>query len=238
MKRNILVIFFTFFISLNSYAFKFSPMSTSVGIKPKENSTLFYLENDSDQPIAVTASLLKRAMNKDGVEINDKVGDELTLYPSQLIIPAGEKRSVKVTWVGKTIPKSELAYRLVAEQLPIDIEKSKNKTASIKVLLRYVAALYILPEDFSSDINFKKMEADDKTVSFTINNAGKKHQVLSNLKLNISGKKGIELNSDDLKTMSGENILAESERVFQFPKIGKFKEIQSSDKVKISFEKD
>ncbi len=238
MKRNILFIIFTFLISLNTYAFKFSPMSTSIGVKEKANSTLFYLENDSDQPIAVTTTLLKRAMNKEGVETNEKIGDELTLYPSQLIIPANEKRSVKVTWVGKTIPKSELAYRLVAEQLPIDIEKNKKQNASIKVLLRYVAALYIMPEDFSSDVSLKKLDVDDKNVSFTVANAGKKHQVLSNLEMKITGKKTIELNSEELKTMSGENVLAESERVFRFPKNGKFKEIQPTDKVKISFEKD
>lgn len=238
MKRNILFITFSFFISLNSYAFKFSPMSTSIGIKEKANSTLFYLENDSDQPIAVTTTLLKRAMNNEGVESNDKIADELMVYPSQLIIPANEKRSVKVTWTGKTVPTSELAYRLVAEQLPIDIEKNKKQNASIKVLLRYVAALYVLPEDFSSDVSFKKLDVDDKNISFTVANAGKKHQVLSNLEMKITGKKTIELVNDDLKTMSGENILAESERVFRFPKNGKFKDIQPTDKVKISFEKD
>lgn len=238
MKRNILFITFSFFISLNSYAFKFSPMSTSIGIKEKANSTLFYLENDSDQPIAVTTTLLKRAMNNEGVESNDKIADELMVYPSQLIIPANEKRSVKVTWTGKTVPTSELAYRLVAEQLPIDIEKNKKQSASIKVLLRYVAALYVLPEDFSSDVSFKKLDVDDKNISFTVANTGKKHQVLSNLEMKITGKKTIELVNDDLKTMSGENILAESERVFRFPKNGKFKDIQPTDKVKISFEKD
>ena len=240
MKRKFLFIIFILFISLNSYAFKFSPMSTSIGVKLKENSTLFYLENDSDQPIAVNATLLKRSMNKEGIETNEKVDDELTLYPSQLIIPAGEKRSIKVTWVGKTIPQTELAYRLVTEQLPIDIEKNKKKNASIKVLLRYVAALYVLPEEFSPNITLKKLDVDEKNITFTIANSGKKHQVLSNLELKISGsgKKIIELKSDELKTMSGENILAESERVFRFPKNGKFIEIQPLDKVKISFEKD
>ncbi|MBC7713943.1 MAG: molecular chaperone [Rhizobacter sp.] len=213
-------------------------MSTSIRLKDKTNSTLFYLENDSDQPIAVTTTLLKREMTKDGIETNKKITDELTIYPSQLIIPAAEKRSVKVTWVGKTIPKVETAYRLVAEQLPIDIDKDKKQKASIKVLLKYVAALYIDPENFSSDVSFKKMDVDEKNVSFTFSNDGKKHQVLSNLEMKITGKKTIELKSDDLKGASGENVLAESERVFHFPKVGKFKDIQPSDKVKISFEKD
>jgi fimbrial chaperone protein len=238
MKRNILFTIFCFLISLNTYAFKFSPMSTSIGIAPSKNSTLFYLENDSDQPIAVTASLLKREMNVEGVETNKKIDGELMVYPSQLIIPPNEKRSVKVTWTGKTAPTAEIAYRLVAEQLPIELDKNKKQKASIKVLLRYVAALYVEAEDFSSDVTLKKMDVDDKNVSFLINNAGKKHQILANMTMKVSGKKDIELTSEDLKGMTGENVLGVSERVFRFPKTGKFKEIQSTDKVKINFDKD
>lgn len=238
MKRNILFVFFSFFISLNSYAFKFSPMSTSIGTAPSKNSTLFYLENDSDQPIAVTASLLKREMNVEGVEANKKIDGELIVYPSQLIIPPNEKRSVKVTWMGKTPPTAELAYRLVAEQLPIELDKNKKQKASIKVLLRYVAALYVEAEDYSSEVTLKKLDVDEKNISFLISNSGKKHQVLANLTMKIVGKKDIELTSEELKGMTGENVLGSSERVFRFPKSGKFKDIQATDKVKISFDKD
>lgn len=238
MKPNFIFVLFSFFISINAYAFKFSPMSTSIGIKANKNTTLFYLENDSDQPIAVSASILKREMNVEGVESNQKINGELTVYPTQLIIPANEKRSVKVTWVGKSIPTAELSYRLVAEQLPIELDKKKNQKASIKVLLRYVAALYVESEDYSSEVSLKKIEVNDKNVSFLLSNTGKKHQVLSNLSMKISGKKDIEFTADELKGMTGENVLGLSERVFHFPKSGKFKDIQPSDKVKINFEKD
>lgn len=238
MKRNILFVIFSFFMSLNSYAFKFSPMSTSIGTAPNKNSTLFYLENDSDQPIAVTASLLKREMNVEGIESNTKVDGELMVYPSQLIIPPNEKRSVKVTWTGKSVPTAELNYRLVAEQLPIELDKNKKQRASIKVLLRYVAALYVEAEDYTPDVTLKKMDVEDKNISFLLINSGKKHQILANMTMKISGKKDIELNSEELKGMSGENVLGLSERVFRFPKNGKFKDIQATDKVKINFEKD
>ena len=236
MKLNILFILFSLFLSFNSYAFKFSPMSTSIETKSGNNSTLFYLENDSDQPIAVTVSVLTREMNSEGIESNNKIGGEMTVYPSQLIIPANEKRSAKVTWIGKTIPTKELAYRLIAEQLPIDLEKGVKKKAAIKVLLRYVAALYVSSESHQSKISLKKLEVTPKAISFQIQNSGKKHQVLLGLILKISGKKELELSGDDLKGMSGENVLALSERVFTFPRIGKFSEIKQSDKVKINFD--
>jgi len=238
MKLNLIVTILCMLVCANSYAFKFSPMSTSIGVKDSKNSALFFLENDSEQPIAVTASLLKRSMDKNGVETNQKIDDELTVYPTQLIISPNEKRSVKVTWTGKEAPTKELAYRLVAEQLPIELDKNKKKKASIKVLLRYVAALYVSPEDWNSEIEFKQLSSEDKNISFLLENKGKKHQVLSNLSLKISGSKDLELTSDDLKGMTGENILAQSERVFVFPRDGKFKDIKTTDKVKLNFEKD
>lgn len=242
MKRDTLFVLVGLLISANCYAFKFTPMSTSIGVKDGSNSTLFYLENDSDQPIAIEASLAKREMSQSGAETNPKIGDELTLYPTQLIIPPNEKRSVKVSWVGKTLPTKELAYRLIAEQLPIDIEKNKKDKARIKVLLRYVAALYVAPEDYSSEVSLTKVQTEGKNIVMTVANKGKKHQILSNLSLQFTGtvdkKKDITLTAEDLKGMSGENVLAESERNFSFGKTGKFQDLDPTDKVKISFDKD
>lgn len=244
MKRNTLFIILSLLFSLDSYAFKFTPMSVGIGVKAGSNSTLFYLENDSDQPIAVQASLARREMNIDGLETNPKAGDEITLYPAQLIIPPNEKRSIKVTWVGKTLPEKELSYRFIAEQLPIELEKSKKNKARIKVLLRYVAALYVAADDYSSAISISKIDSGEKNISLTVENKGKKHQVLSNLILVFLGtgekekKKDITLTAEDLKGMTGENVLAESSRIFRFGKIGKFQNVESTDKVKISFEKE
>ncbi|MGZ3787306.1 MAG: fimbria/pilus periplasmic chaperone [Bacteriovorax sp.] len=241
MKLNIFFLTFTLFFSTASFAFKFSPMSSSIGIKGNDSSSLFYLENDTDQPMAIQLSLAKREMDINGVEVNPKIGDELGVYPSQLIIPANEKRSVKVFWSGKDHPVKEQAYRLIAEQLPIDLEKTKNKKASIKVLLRYVAALYVNANDYSSDVAIKEVKIADKKVSIEVINSGKKHQVLANLNLKFideKKKKEIHFRPEDLKGMTGENVLAESRRLFTFPREGKFIEVNPLDKVKISFDKD
>lgn len=237
-----LVLLFLFTIySANTFAFKFSPMSATLGVKSKDNSSLFYLENDSDQPIAIQVSVTKRDMDINGNETNGAIGNELTLFPSQLIIPPNEKRSVKVSWTGKETLEKELAYRLIAEQLPIDLEKGKNKKASIKVLLRYMAALYVSTGEFESDVKLTALKKTDSKVIFEFENSGKKHQVLANLHLKLTDekkKKDISLSPEDLKGMTGENILAQSKRVFILQKEGKLSDVDSNSKVKISFEKD
>lgn len=245
MKLKFTLILMALLFSASAFAFKFSPMSASIGIKNKDSSALFYLENDSDQPVAVQVSVAKREMDVNGVETNTKIGNEISIFPTQLIIPANEKRSVKVSWNskenGNAKLEKELAYRLIAEQLPINLEKAKNKKTSIKVLLRYIAALYITDDDFSSDVKFNGVKRNENKLSFEFENVGKKHQVLANLHLKVSrdkNKKELELKPEDLKGMTGENILASSKRFFVFPCEGKLSEIDSESKVKISFEKD
>lgn len=139
------------------------------------------------------------------------------------------------------MPSKELSYRLIAEQLPIDLEKSKNKKASIKVLLRYMAALYVNSNDYSSEVNFLGLKKADNKLAFEFENKGKRHQVLANLHLKIideKKKKEVSLAPEDLKGMTGENILAESKRIFLLPREGKLADIDPSSKVKISFDKD
>lgn len=241
MKLRIYFITLLILFSTSSYAFKFSPMSASLGVKGDNNNSLFYIENDSGQPIAIQASLAKREMSVDGVENNSKIGNELSLYPTQLIIPAGEKRSIKVFWTGSEIPKKELAYRLIVEQLPIELEKNKSKKASIKVLLRYVAALYVESESFFSDIRVTDIKEQGKKIQIIVTNSGKKHQVLANLSLIFTDDKSnkkVLFRADELKGMAGENILADSKRVFSFSREGKFALMNPTDKVTISFDKD
>ena len=215
-------------------------MSTSL-TATENNSTLFYLENDSPQAIAVQLTLTKREMSEEGVESNPKINDELTVYPSQLIIQPNEKRSIKVTWMSKFVPTKEAAYRLIAEQLPIDLEKTKAKKASIKVLLKYVAALYVTSDLYSADASLKNFTVSNDKVVFTIENKGKEHQVLNNLSLQYQSsksKKEFLLSGSDLQGMIGENVLAESKRNFTFKKSGKLAELKAEDKVKINFDKD
>lgn len=216
-------------------------MSASLGLSENNNSALFYLENDSTQPIAIQVKLTKRIMDTEGIETNPAINGELSVYPSQLIIQPNEKRSIKVSWMTKFIPAQEEAYRLIAEQLPIDLEKTKAKKASIKVLLKYVAALYVAGEDFHSDARLKSFEIKNDKVIFTVENNGKKHQVLNNLVMQIRSsktQKDLTLSGNDLKGMIGENVLAGSVRRFSFPRAEKFAELKNDDKVKISFDID
>lgn len=241
MKNKIILLVLFSLFSFPSFAFKFSPMSSTINFKANENTTLFYLENDSDLPVAIQVSITSRDVDTKGIEKNTVVKDDFTFYPAQIIIPPNEKRSVKVSYMGQEKPKKEIAYRLIAEQLPIDLEKTKKNKKNIKVLLRYIAALYLSHEELQSEIALKTLTLDNKNIYLTLENKGNKHQVLSNLNIKFKDEKSNKetlFSAEDLKGITGQNILALSERVFTLPKKGKFLNVQSSDKVTVTFDKD
>jgi fimbrial chaperone protein len=218
-------------------------MSLTLNPESGSNSSIVFLENDSSQPIAIQMSVNKRLMDRSGKEEMPEELELLQIFPNQLIIPPFEKKSVKVTWMGKTVTEKniEKAFRIIAEQLPIDLEKEKKrKRGNVKILLRYVGALYVDLGKTQSDVQLKKFTATKKELNFIIENKGSKHQVLSNLKL-VFIKKGnpdIQIDSKDLKNFAGENILAQSERDFILLKDKKLELIDESYQVKLNFDQD
>lgn len=231
---SILVLLF----SLSAWAFKFTPMSQTLD-PSKDKNSVFYIENDTKEPIAVQLSAAKRVMDLNGVETQPEEKENLSLYPDQLIIPPGEKRSVKVNWLKAGKLEAEEAYRIIAEQLPIEIDGKKKKAANIKVLLRYVAAFYVAQSDFESKVEISSIAQQKDTVKFLVKNSGTKHQVLTKLSLSFkSNNKLVELMPDELKGMVGENILANSTREFTLPLKEKLKLLKPDQKVVMNFEKE
>ena len=154
-------------------------------------------------------------------------------FPEQIIIPPEQKRSVKVTWMGKSEElKSENAYRFVAEQLPLTLNKEKKTKTGIKMLLKFVAALYVAPADSEAKISCEFLGEN-----LTCENSGNRHQIIlfKNLILE-DGKQKVEFKKEDLKKINGENILAAGKRIFKLPNSEKLKQLKQPVKVNFKLE--
>lgn len=228
-----------FLLCSHAWAFKFSPMSLTINPVEGEKNAQVYLENDSSSPIAIQISLAKRFIDKNGIEKNIDESEEIEAYPTQLIIPPYEKRSVKITSKLKNIGEIERAYRIIAEQLPIELDKN-NKKVNVKLLLRYIAALYVDNGKTEAKIELNKINYSKNSILFSIKNSGSKHQVLSNLKVLFKKdkEKEVVIDSKDLKNFSGENILAGTEREFSIPVYPELKKVNESYKVELKFDKE
>lgn len=195
------------------FAFNFSPMSQSIESEGKK-AAQFLIENDGASNVAVELTVKTREMNEKGEEILTDTND-LAVFPPQVIIPPGEKRTIRVNYTLKDIPQIEKNYRVIAEQLPLKVDSKTKDQAGIKMLMKYVAALYVTPTDAKPEIKLISHSGDGKELKLTVENSGKRHQLLTNpvVKFIHDGKKG-ELKTSDLTGLAGENVLAGLKRTF------------------------
>jgi fimbrial chaperone protein len=191
-------------------------MTQTIRLGQKQKTTQFQIENTTKDTIPVTAAAFARIQNADGTESLPRTKD-IRVFPPQLIIPPGEKRTIRIDWTGENKIEKEQAYRIVVEQIPVELEQEKGKGASgIKMLLKYQGALYVTPEKMFSDLKVKKFVLGKK-LQVHIRNEGNAHQYLQNLRIKfVHNKKEIIIPEKELKVLNGQNILAETTRIFEF----------------------
>lgn len=202
-------------LSCEAFAFKFSPLSSTVNLSSGETRTIFTLENEGEQPVAVELSLAHRKAGRDGQETHQAVDSNiLRVYPEQLIIPPREKRSIRVSWHGET-PAQELPFRLIAEQLPINMPGESSGGTGIRMLMRYIAALYINPGNTTAEVHPEGVRLEGDDVVVTLVNKGTRHQILNKLEMTfVHEGHEITLKDDQLKGLIGENLLPNQPRDF------------------------
>ena len=146
---------------------------------------LIFVENDSKDPIAIQITVAKREMNLSGEE-QHPVTSDFKLFPSQLILKAGQKRAIRLALSQIESTKDEIPYRIIVEQLPIKLKKKKKQGASIKVLFRYIGSLYVTPSESKSDVGVTMtvVDPDQKHLRIRLENRGGRHQILKKLKFN------------------------------------------------------
>lgn len=183
--------------------------------KESDFKNVVYVENESSEVIAVEVTMAKREMDKFGKEKHPSASSLFKIYPSQLFLKPKEKRSLRLQWLGEKEIKDEQSFRLIAEQLPINVNAKKKQ--GIKLLLRYIAAVYVSPSSEKRNLAIKIKEQKGRSLTLEITNKGNVHQVLHDLKatLTLNSKKKIILEKLQLPNFAGENILQGKTRLFK-----------------------
>ena len=213
----------------SAFAFKFSPIYATLTPDGKGKSAAFDVENNQNAKIAIQFSMVKRTEGLDGTEVNDSAKESFNIFPEQLIMEPGQKRVVRVTWLGKEKVDKELPFRFMAEQLEIQgLEKKKEeKGGQIKILMAYKASLYVEPPNVSPDVvveDVKVAKGEKGTALHLIFfNRGKKHILLDDPTLDVSFKDqsnkdvSLKIEGADLAPVNGINLLAGNKREFLLP---------------------
>ena len=183
----------------------------------------FRIENPTDEPVAVQISILKRSMDIDGNETYVPADSDFTVYPPQTVLRPKQSQTIRVMWLGKVKPAKELNYRILAEQLPVNLSKETKPGAKVNIMLRYLGTIYIVPKGAKSrlvlDSVTQEKTTDNKTnLVITLQNQGTAHALLKDLKLQLTADdKTIELPAEALKGIAAENVLSQQKRRFIIP---------------------
>lgn len=209
-------------------AFKLEPISRVFEPAGAGATQSYQVINDSAEQIAVELSMAERKISLEGQETTESADDDFLVYPSQIVLPPQGVQSVRVTWLGNPNPEKELAYRIIAEQLPINLnnpEESQAETTSgaIKVMFRYIGSVYIRPKNAESKVvlngitHEKGTDGNDRLV-ITFDNQGTRRAVLSELNLNLTSQGSqLTLKPEQLEGVNNGVILAGNQRRFSMP---------------------
>lgn len=206
-----------------AHAFRLSPMVAELKPAGPKATQTFVLENPGEEKIAVELKAMTRELDAQGRETRKPVGEAINIYPEQVSLEPGARRSVKVTWVGEAAPARELAFRLVATQLPVDFKPQKARSGqagvNLQFLLQYVASLYVTPDQVAPKVELESVERLDPAekgkaprVRLTLRNAGTAHQLLKGARVKVNGK---ELPGSETRKLETENLLPGGTRVFE-----------------------
>ncbi len=218
--KPILAAIFLILIAATASAFTFSPMSISISPSGAQSVASFRLTNDGAQQIAISIKAMTREIDENGNEINAPADNQFAIFPTRVVVQPNSFQNIKVQYKGNPALSKEVAYRIIAEQVPIDF--SQQQTSGVKVMFRYIAALYVAPPNVSHKIAVTKVEYGEqeskKGFFVTITNSGTRHALINDPVLKISGSLStITLKDEALNAIDGQNLLAGNVRKFFIP---------------------
>jgi fimbrial chaperone protein len=204
-------------------AFTFDPMSVVFDPTGPGSVRSFRLRNTSEERIAVRVQILTRESVEDGSERNDPVKDGLfVVFPSRFVMEGNTTRILKVQWKGGDLSGREQPYRIVAEQVPVAFEEKRS--SGISLLFRFMGAMYVRPKDaVPAAVQVVSAVGADSSgtrgIRINVRNSGGVHALMLDVKFAVtaSGGESIDLPESAFAGVEGENVLANTDRIFFIP---------------------
>jgi fimbrial chaperone protein len=214
LKKFSFIVFLSLsFLSPTLSAFGLKPLFTSLTPTGVGAEHVFRVTNTGNKPIAVQFNMTTREQQTDGTELQQAADDAFMVYPPQAVIAPNKTQKVRVQWLGEQNPSKELAYRFVAEQVPVNL--SKEKSTGVQMVMTVVGSVYIEPKGMTAKLSINNLHRSGNKLAFSVQNSGTKHAVLNNLKIDLSNQQQtMQLSGTQVAEAEGKNILAGSARNF------------------------
>lgn len=226
-------------------AFSFSPIAQDFAPAGPGSVQSFRLENEGAEPVAVRISMLTRQADETGKETNAPADSLFVVYPSRAVLAPNSAQAVRVQWKGPAELDAEQCFRILVEQLPVDFGGQEKQKGSIRVLFRYLGAVYIVPKAARPDVVLQSSEtvldaAGKRGLALVLANRGTAHVILGELSVTVAAGDGADsqrvvFGPQELAGLAGENLLPRSSRRHILALPEGFAPGASKDDLRVSF---
>ncbi|MDD2729943.1 fimbria/pilus periplasmic chaperone [Malikia sp.] len=209
-------------------ALTFTPIEMDFSPSGRGATQTFRLVNNDAEAAAVEISIKSRAMARNGEDVLGEADDQFSIFPTQVVLQPGQVQSVRAQYVGEAAIEHEKAFRLIAEQLPVDVGQAPQTGGRMRLLVKYVASVYVLPRNAKPSLTVTEANLREangqRWLEVTVRNEGSSRKILKDATLRIGE---LSLSGSALNGMEGENLLAQTTRVFRLQAPAKLTTIQT-----------
>ncbi|WP_054113264.1 fimbria/pilus periplasmic chaperone [Marinagarivorans algicola] len=206
-------------LSYSSLALQLNPSSYQLAPKGSLATHVFEVVNDSNEIIAIKASIVTREWI--GNKEHNNTTTQFEIFPAQLILKPQEKKGVRVRWAGDKTIQVEQAFRLIVEQLPVNFTQ-EQQVSGMKVLHKVVGALYVTPNNLKPQLAFDKVQKiidaqKGPLLVFDVTNNGGVHSLLNKHHIVVQGHNRLVLAPEWFGKLPTQNVLAGSVLTVELP---------------------
>jgi fimbrial chaperone protein len=198
-----------------AWAINVSPITAELDFARQRTGVITVINPGAARPLPIKVSVKTWSMDSAGTDRRGAT-DDILVFPGQFVLAPTERRSVRLAARYKDKPDVERTYRVIVQELPIDLEGQTKQKTGVKLVTSYAIALYVRPNNPESRLLLTGVERRPDGLLFTIRNEGNAHSHLRKLTLRFTqGAKMARV--DDPKQLPrflSENLLAGSERHF------------------------
>lgn len=193
-------------------------------IEANEKAAAVWLENTGKSDAMVQIRVFKWDQKQQQDSYNEQ--NEVIASPPIAKIKAGEKHMLRLTRAAQTAEGQEVAYRVIVDELPIQLDEHAQDTSKVSFQMRYSIPLFVYGNNLGSGltqetqkINAKNHLAQPILTWWIKDNAqGKTELYIKNSGLKFARLSGIKSSPDTQKMLLGNEafgyILAQSTMKF------------------------
>jgi len=161
------------------------PMVYELAAIGAQSSTDLAIENTKSSPITYEMTAVKVTHDEFGNETRVDAEDDFLIYPPQTLVQPGKKQIVKVKYVGDPELEQSQTYRILVNELPVDLTGGEN--SGISVAINFSTLCNVVPLGSSAALEVIELsDAEDNKWSVTIENTGNRYSRLTETTIEFS----------------------------------------------------